>query len=96
MSASILFATDSRGRQRQFTFDPAAYAAVRALWYDAKDDARYSGFRGWLGPLDDKDTGESVWIRPAPCGGGCYCAANYRTTTPRTDQQYAIITEDNA
>lgn len=52
-------------------------------WQLEKDDARYGIKPAWFGPVLDNLTGEQVWFRPAPCGAGCYCAAEYRTTKPR-------------
>ena len=93
MIAPTFFATDKRDNRRGFAFDTSTREAMRSLWHEAKQEARDTGFRGWMGPVVDLITGDAVWVRPAPCGAGCYCDANYRTTTPRIENQFAIFTE---
>ncbi len=52
--------------------------------YDTSDfqHERERGYNGmtprWIGPFT-RDDGSLVKIRPAPCGSGCYCAAEFKT-----------------
>lgn len=53
-----------------------------SVWGDMKEEGRYSrvGAR-WSMPhmaTFEDGTRRMVRIRPAPCGGGCYCAAEWR------------------
>jgi hypothetical protein len=91
MTEPNLYATNRSNERRGLFLDLVDREAVRKIWHEAKQEARDSGFRGWIGPVFDLMTGRRVWIRPAPCGGGCYCDANYRTTTPRIDDRFATF-----
>jgi hypothetical protein len=38
---------------------------------------------GWFGPCTDVHTGRSLMFRPSDCGGGCYCAAEWKLAPKR-------------
>lgn len=79
----ILCAAPARGGERR-TFRTTDRISQSDAWHAAKEEGRYARYAPWLGPFTDNLTGQTFWARPAPCGAGCYCAAEYRTSKPRT------------
>lgn len=78
----LLCASPSRSRASRLfrTTDPVTRGED---WREAKECAQYGEPVPWLGPFHDNLTGQEFWVRPAPCGAGCYCAAQYRLIAPR-------------
>lgn len=79
-------------RTRHFVFGEDFITVYDNVWYDYKDEARNYGTRRWLGPFTDTLTGDAIDVRPAPCGSGCYCAAEYRPHRQSSAQRTRSLT----
>lgn len=64
------------GENRPFILDRDPHEVIP--WNQAKWDAQDLNYRPWFGPFVEVPTGREVLLRPAPCGAGCYCAAEYQ------------------
>lgn len=55
--------------------DPQMLLAKNGMTWS---DAQQARSRAWFGPAVEQGTGRRLLFRPANCGSGCYCAAEWK------------------